>query len=56
MVSDQVTYDAGQILGRRGYLREYLVERLYPDNRILSTGGGTTEIMKEVIAKYIFKK
>ena len=56
MVSDQVTYDAGQIHGRFGYLREYLVERLCRDNRILSIGGGTTEIMKEVISKYILEK
>jgi acyl-CoA dehydrogenase len=56
MVSDQVTYDASQIHGRFGYLREYLVERLSRDNRILSIGGGTTEIMKEVIAKYIVEK
>jgi len=56
MVSDQVTYDASQIHGRSGYLREYLIERLCRDNRILSIGGGTTEIMNEVIAKFIFKK
>lgn len=56
MVSDQVTYDASQIHGKSGYLREYLIERLCRDNRILSIGGGTTEIMNEVIAKFIFKK
>lgn len=27
------------------------MERLYRDNRILSIGGGTQEIMKEVISK-----
>jgi acyl-CoA dehydrogenase len=53
MVSDKVTYDAAQIHGRFGYMREYLVERLCRDNRILSIGGGTQEIMKEVIAKRI---
>ncbi|WP_083366036.1 acyl-CoA dehydrogenase family protein [Ectopseudomonas alcaliphila] len=31
--------------------RESLVERLYRDNRILSIGGGTREIMNEIIAK-----
>jgi acyl-CoA dehydrogenase len=51
MVSDRVTYDAVQIHGGYGYMREYLVERLYRDNRILSIGGGTQEIMKEIIAK-----
>ena len=54
MVSDKVTYDAVQIHGGFGYMREYLVERLYRDNRILSIGGGTQEIMKEIISKYIF--
>lgn len=53
MVSDKVTYDAVQIHGGSGYMREYLVERLYRDNRILSIGGGTQEIMKEVISKII---
>lgn len=53
MVSDKVTYDAVQVHGGFGYMREYLVERLYRDNRILSIGGGTQEIMKEIISKYI---
>ncbi len=52
-VSDRVTYDAVQIHGGFGYMREYLVERLYRDNRILSIGGGTQEIMKEIISKSI---
>jgi acyl-CoA dehydrogenase len=51
--SDRVTYDAVQILGGYGYMRGNVVERLARDNRILSIGGGTTEIMKEVIAKLI---
>jgi len=50
-VSDKVTYDAVQIFGGYGYMRGYIVERLYRDNRILSIGGGTTEIMKEIITK-----
>lgn len=52
-VSHQVTYEAVQIHGGYGYMREYLVERLYRDNRILSIGGGTQEIMKEIISKMI---
>lgn len=50
-VSDKVTYDAVQIFGGYGFSRGYLVERLYRDNRILSIGGGTTEIMKEIVSK-----
>jgi acyl-CoA dehydrogenase len=52
-VSDRVTHDAVQIHGGFGYMREYLVERLYRDNRILSIGGGTQEIMKEIIWRHI---
>jgi acyl-CoA dehydrogenase len=52
-VSDKVTYDAVQIHGGFGYMREYLVERLYRDNRILAIGGGTQEIMKEIISRHI---
>ncbi len=49
--SDFITYEAVQIFGGHGLMRENLVERLYRDNRILSIGGGTREIMNEIIAK-----
>ncbi len=48
---DKVVFDAVQIHGGYGYTREYMVERLYRDSRILSIGGGTTEIMKEIVSK-----
>lgn len=48
---DRVVYDAVQIHGGYGYCREYLVERLYRDSRLFSIGGGTSEIMNEVISK-----
>jgi acyl-CoA dehydrogenase len=51
--SDRITYDAVQLFGGMGYMRESLVERLARDNRILSIGGGTYEIMNEVIAKQL---
>lgn len=53
--SDKVTYDAVQIFGGYGFMRGYPVERLYRDNRVLSIGGGTTEVMKEIISKFLFK-
>ena len=52
-VSDRVTYDAVQLFGGMGFMRETVVERLARDNRILSIGGGTYEIMNEVIAKQL---
>ncbi|MGO9212820.1 MAG: acyl-CoA dehydrogenase family protein [Syntrophales bacterium] len=50
-ICDKVVFDAVQIHGGYGYAREYVVERLYRDSRILSIGGGTTEIMKEIISR-----
>lgn len=52
-ICDKVCDHAVQIHGGYGYMRECLVERLYRDSRILSIGGGTTEIMREVISKII---
>ena len=46
-----VTYDAVQLHGGMGYMRETLVERLSRDARVLPIGGGTQEIMKEIAAK-----
>lgn len=46
-----VCYEAVQLHGGMGYMRESLVERLSRDARLLPIGGGTTEVMKEIIAK-----
>ncbi|OKI52740.1 acyl-CoA dehydrogenase family protein [Micromonospora sp. CB01531] len=48
---DQVVDQALQLHGGFGYLRDAEVERHYRDARILGLGGGTTEIMNEIIAK-----
>ncbi|ASW57044.1 acyl-CoA dehydrogenase family protein [Plantactinospora sp. KBS50] len=48
---DRVVDDAVQLHGGFGYLRDAEVERHYRDARILGIGGGTTEIMNEIIAK-----
>ena len=40
-----------QIHGGYGYMREYPIERLFRDARLYPIGGGTREIMNEVISK-----
>ena len=50
-VARSVCWDAVQIFGGMGYMRETVVERLARDARLLPIGGGTQEIMKEIIAK-----
>jgi len=48
---NQVMYDCVQFHGGMGYMTESTVERLYRDARILSIGGGATEVMLEEMAK-----
>jgi len=42
---------AVQIHGGYGFMREFTVERLYRDARLYPIGGGTREIMNEIISK-----
>ena len=48
---DWVVDAALQLHGGFGYMRDAEVERHYRDARLLGIGGGTTEIMNEIIAK-----
>jgi acyl-CoA dehydrogenase len=50
---DFVVDQAVQLHGGFGYLRGAEVERHYRDARILGIGGGTTEIMNEIIARQL---
>jgi len=52
-VAHEVTWEAVQIHGGMGFMRETLVERLSRDARLLPIGGGTSEVMKEIIAKQL---
>ncbi|MGV8871250.1 MAG: acyl-CoA dehydrogenase family protein [Rhodococcus sp. (in: high G+C Gram-positive bacteria)] len=52
-VCDRTVYEAVQLFGGLGCMRETEVERHYRDARVLGIGGGTTEIMNEIICKLI---
>lgn len=53
---DRVVDAAVQLHGGMGYMRESEVERHYRDSRILGIGGGTNEIMTEIIAKLLLPR
>lgn len=55
-MADEVIYDALQLLGGYGYMEEYPLARLLRDSRLGPIGGGTSEILKEIIAKMIIDK
>lgn len=55
-IADEVIYDALQLLGGYGYMEEYPMARLLRDSRLGPIGGGTSEILKEIIAKMIIDK
>ena len=50
-VVNQVLYDCVQFHGGMGFVRETPVERMSRDARVLTIGGGATEVMLEEVAK-----
>lgn len=51
-LAQKVIYDCQQMHGGYGYVEEYDVTRTYRDIRLLTIGGGTSEVMKEIIWKW----
>jgi len=54
--AERICYQAIQIHGGYGYSREYPVERLYRDNRLMAIGEGTSEILRTVIARRVLEE
>jgi acyl-CoA dehydrogenase len=52
-MAQRVAYDCVQLHGGYGYMREYPVERFARDARLMTIGGGTSEIMRDIIAKAV---
>ena len=48
---DKVAFEVMQFLGGYGYMEDYQAARMFRDSRLGQIGGGTSEIMKEIIAK-----
>lgn len=52
-LSDKATYQCLQFFGGYGYMEEYKIARMFRDSRIGTIGGGTSEIMREIIARMV---
>jgi len=49
----KVAYDCQQLHGGMGYVTETAIARAFVDARLITIGGGASEIMKEIIAKLV---
>lgn len=54
-MAERVTRNAIQIHGGYGYSREYPVERMYRDARLMTIGEGTSEVQRLVIARKVLQ-
>ena len=52
-VADETIYSCLQMLGGYGYMEEYPLARLLRDSRLGPIGGGTSEILREILSKMI---
>jgi alkylation response protein AidB-like acyl-CoA dehydrogenase len=50
-VANRVAYEAVQLHGGYGYMREFPVERFFRDVRLWTIASGTSEMMREIIAR-----
>ena len=55
-VAEKVAHNAIQIHGSYGYSREFSVERIYRDQRLMTIGEGTSEVQRLVIARRVLNE
>ena len=54
-IATKATNEAVQIHGGYGFIKEFPVEKLYRDVKLMTIGEGTSEVQKMIIAKNILK-
>jgi alkylation response protein AidB-like acyl-CoA dehydrogenase len=52
-IAEKTCRDAIQVFGGYGYSQEFPVERIYRDQRLLTIGEGTSEILRVVIGRHV---
>jgi len=52
-LSDKAMYQCLQFFGGYGYMEEFKIARMFRDSRVGTIGGGSSEIMREIIAKMV---
>ncbi|WNG18866.1 acyl-CoA dehydrogenase family protein [Cystobacter fuscus] len=50
-LAQKVAYDVQQFFGGMGYIEETHIARAWRDIRLITIGGGTSEVMKEILSK-----
>ncbi|HLW31372.1 MAG TPA: acyl-CoA dehydrogenase family protein, partial [Aequorivita sp.] len=54
-IADEVMTECLQFLGGYGYMEDYPLARLLRDSRLGPIGGGTSEILREIISKMVIE-
>jgi alkylation response protein AidB-like acyl-CoA dehydrogenase len=54
-IAEKVCFNAVQIHGGYGYSAEFPVERIYRDQRLMTIGEGTSEILRLVISRHVLE-
>lgn len=55
-LADKTTYACLQLFGGYGFMEDYPLARMWRDARLGTIGGGSSEIMREIIAKMVVDK
>ena len=52
-LAEKVSTQTLQFFGGYGFMEEYKAARMFRDSRVGTIGGGSSEIMREIIAKMV---